>query len=151
VQFFVSTLVAGRADRLFALSQDYARRPEWDPFATRSELLNGAMAPAVGVDEYIESAGGLVMVSRYVSFQPPHVAAVSMIEGPRLLASFSGGWKFRPESPTQCRVTFTYNFRTSPAWLRWVMEPIAGFWYRRQTRARLNCFKAWVEAAAGNS
>ncbi|WGS49697.1 SRPBCC family protein [Paraburkholderia sp. D15] len=145
MQFSVSTLVSGSADRLFALSQDYARRPEWDPFATRAELLGDATAPDVGVDEYIESRGGLTMVSRYVSFQPPHVAAVSMIEGPRLLASFSGGWKFRPESPTQCRVTFTYNFRTSPAWLRWIMEPAAGFWYRRQTRRRLACFKTWAE------
>jgi hypothetical protein len=24
--------------------------------------------------------------------------------------------------------TFTYNFKTSPGWLRWLMEPIAGFW-----------------------
>lgn len=145
MKFAVSNVVAGSSDRLFALSQDYSRRVEWDPFATRSELLNGAAAPAVGVDEYIESAGGLVMVSRYVSFQPPRVAAVSMIDGPRLLASFSGGWKFRQISPTHCKVTFTYNFRTSPIWLRWVMEPIAGLWYRRQTRARLNCFKAWAE------
>ncbi|MFM0371084.1 type II toxin-antitoxin system RatA family toxin [Paraburkholderia aspalathi] len=146
MKFSVSTMVSGSADWLFALSQDYSRRQEWDPFASRSELLNGATVPAVGVDEYIESAGGLVMVSRYVSFQPPHVAAVSMIDGPPLLTSFSGGWKFRQISPTHCRVTFTYNFRTSPIWLRWVMEPIAGLWYQRQTRARLNCFKAWAEA-----
>ena len=146
MKFSVNTMVSGSADWLFALSQDYSRRQEWDPFASRSELLNGATVPAVGVDEYIESAGGLVMVSRYVSFQPPRVAAVSMIEGPRVLASFSRGWKFRQMSPTHCRVTFTYNFRTSPIWLRWAMEPIAGLWYQRQTRARLNCFKAWAEA-----
>ncbi|SMG39485.1 Polyketide cyclase / dehydrase and lipid transport [Paraburkholderia susongensis] len=138
-------MVSGSVDWLFALSQDYSRRQEWDPFAARSELLNGATVPAVGVDEYIESVGGLVMVSRYVSFQPPHVAAVSMIEGPRLLAGFSGGWKFRQISPTLCTVTFTYNFRTSPIWLRWAMEPIAGLWYKRQMRARLNGFKAWTE------
>ncbi|MDE1006376.1 MAG: SRPBCC family protein [Paraburkholderia fungorum] len=148
MKFSVSMVVSGSADTLFSLSQDYSRRREWDPFATRSELLDGAVVPAVGVDEYIESSGGLVMVSRYVSFQPPHVAAVSMIEGPRLLASFSGGWKFRQLSPTHCRVTFTYNFRTSPAWLRWLLEPIAGLWYQRQTRARLNGFKAWAEAGS---
>jgi hypothetical protein len=90
MKFSVSTMVSGCADSLFALSQDYSRRQEWDPFAARSELLNGATVPAVGVDEYIESADGLVTVSRYVSFQPPHVAAVSMIDGPPLLASFSG-------------------------------------------------------------
>jgi ribosome-associated toxin RatA of RatAB toxin-antitoxin module len=148
MKFSVSTMVSGSADWLFALSQDYSRRQEWEPFASRSELLDGATVPAVGVDEYIESTGGLVMVSRYVSLRPPHVAAVSMIDGPPLLASFSGGWKFRQISPTHCRVTFTYNFRTSPIWLRWAMEPIAGLWYKRQTRARLNGFKEWAEAGS---
>ena len=88
------------------------------------------------------------MVSRYVSFQPPRVAAVSMIEGSRVLASFSGGMEIPADAPTYCGVTFTYNFRTSPIWLRWAMEPIAGLWYQRQTRARLNCFKAWAEAGS---
>jgi len=49
------------------------------------------------------------MVPRYVSFQPPRVAAVSMIEGPRVLTSFSGGWKFRQMSPTHCRVNSPYS------------------------------------------
>ncbi|WP_133300355.1 SRPBCC family protein [Paraburkholderia lacunae] len=140
--------------RLYAfplLTEIYAfltERREWDPFATRTELLNRAAAPAVGVDEYIESVGGLVMVSRYVAFLPPHVAAVSMIEGPRLLASFSGGWKFRQMSPTHCSATFTYNFKTSPIWLRWLTEPIADFWSQRQARARLDGFKAWAEVGS---
>lgn len=141
----VTTVIEGRAEHIFALSQDYARRLEWDPFVSRIELMNGATEPAVGVDTYVETGSGMSMVSRYISFKPPYVAAVTMVEGPRLLESFSGGWAFRQVAPESCRVTFSYNFRTRPTWLRWLMEPVAGLWYRREMGARLARLKDWIE------
>jgi ribosome-associated toxin RatA of RatAB toxin-antitoxin module len=145
----VTADIRGKAEYLFAVSQDYARRLEWDPFVTRIELMNGATEPDVGVDTYVETAGGMSMVSRYISFKPPRVAAVTMIEGPRLLKSFSGGWAFRQVSPGICNVTFNYNFRTTPSFLRLLMEPIAGLWYKREMHARLMRFKEWAENQQG--
>lgn len=141
----VSADIRGKVEDLFAMSQDYARRLAWDPFVTRIELMNGATEPDVGVDTYVETVGGMSMVSRYISFKPPRVAAVTMMEGPRVLKSFSGGWTFRQLSADECNVTFNYNFKTNPAFLRFIMEPLAGLWYQREMRARLMRFKAWAE------
>jgi ribosome-associated toxin RatA of RatAB toxin-antitoxin module len=129
------------------MSQDYTRRLEWDPFVAKIELMNGATEPDVGVDTYVETADGMSMVSRYISFKPPRVAAVTMVEGPRSLKSFSGGWAFRQTAPDVCTVTFSYNFRTNPRWLSWLVEPVAGIWYRRKMQERILCFKEWVEEA----
>jgi ribosome-associated toxin RatA of RatAB toxin-antitoxin module len=141
----VTANIRGTESRLFAMSQDYAQRLEWDPFVTKIELMNGATEPDVGVDTYVETVGGMAMVTRYISFKPPRVAAITMVGGPRSLKSFSGGWTFRQVTPDVCNVTFSYNFRTNPRWLSWLMEPVAGIWYRREMQARISRFKEWVE------
>jgi hypothetical protein len=47
--FEQSVVIAASPAELFALTQDYARRLEWDPFLKSAELLNGATAAGVGV------------------------------------------------------------------------------------------------------
>src|SRR5215468_7924258 len=89
-----SILIAASPDELFALTQDYARRLEWDPFLKSAELLGGATAAAVGVRAYCVAHNGLGMETEYVSFNPPRACAVKMTKGPRLIESFAGSWRF---------------------------------------------------------
>lgn len=49
-----------------------------------------------------------------------------MIEGPRVLARFSGSWNFTERIQGSTEVKFTYNFRARPTWLRWLLEPLIG-------------------------
>jgi len=133
---------------LFALSQDYQRRLEWDTFLDAAYLLHGAGEAALGVESYCRSRGGSVMVSRYVSFRPPHVAAVTMVQGPTLLRSFSGTWEFKALATGGTEVRFIYNFRLRPDGLRPVLEPVVAWIYRSQMNRRLAAFQRWAEAAA---
>ncbi|AOK56809.1 SRPBCC family protein [Burkholderia stagnalis] len=143
----VSRIIGVDRRRLFTWSQDYARRLVWDSFLTDAYLLDG-MTADVGIDAFCRSRTGATMVSRYVSYQPPQVAAIEMVDGPRVLARFSGSWNFTARAPASTEVKFTYHFRARPSWLRWLVEPLFAAFYLVQTRRRLDSFKRWAEAEA---
>ena len=76
--------------------------------------MKNATAPAVGVDAYCKNRNGSVMVSRYISFNRPSVAAVNMIKGPKILKRFSGAWNVHKIDEQHSELIFTYHFD-----LRW--------------------------------
>ena len=75
-----------------------------DSFLTDAYLLDG-MTADVGVDAFCRSQSGATMVSRYISYRPPQVAAVEMVDGP--LERFSGSWNFTEHTPGTTEVKFT--------------------------------------------
>ena len=132
-------------DVVFGLTQDYARRLAWDPFLSRAELLGGAATPAVGVRAWCVAKGGIGMETEYVTFSPPHLAAVTMTKGPWPLASFGGAWEFLADGPGT-RVRFRYQFRMRPRWLAWAIEPLARAWFSRETRLRVAALERAIAA-----
>ena len=145
MNFEQSVVIAAAPADLFALTQDYGRRLEWDPFLKSAELLDGATAAGVGVRAYCVAHNGLGMETEYVSFHPPRACAVKMTRGPRIIDRFAGSWRFEEVSPGRTRVGFRYNLRARPAWLSWLLTPAAGWVFARDTRKRLAALKAAVE------
>ena len=145
MNFEQSVVIAAAPADLFALTQDYGRRLEWDPFLKSAELLDGATAAGVGVRANCVAHNGLGMETEYVSFHPPRACAVKMTRGPRIIDRFAGSWRFEEVSPGRTRVGFRYNLRARPAWLSWLLTPAAGWVFARDTRKRLAALKAAVE------
>jgi len=143
--FEQSIVIHGSAAELFELTQDYTRRLEWDPFLRWAELLGGARRAGVGVRAWCVAHSGLGMETEYVSYRPPHVTAVKMTRGPRLIGSFAGSWRFEEVGPGQIRVRFRYHLRARPTWLAWLLTPILTRVFARDTRRRLAALKAFVE------
>jgi ribosome-associated toxin RatA of RatAB toxin-antitoxin module len=141
MRFEHNAVVDGTADEVFSLTQDYTRRLTWDPFLRSAALLNGACAPSVGVRAWCVAHGGVGMETEYVAFRPPHVVAVKMTRGPRLLESFAGTWEFDSIQGRKTRVTFRYHFRTRPRWLAWMIEPVVQWWFSRETRLRIKALQ----------
>jgi ribosome-associated toxin RatA of RatAB toxin-antitoxin module len=143
--FEQSIVIAASPDELFALTQDYARRLEWDPFLKSAELLDGAPAAGVGVRAYCVAHSGLGMETQYVSFNPPRVCAVKMTRGPRLIRSFAGSWRFERVASGRTRVSFRYRIQARPRWLAWLLTPALAWVFARDTRKRLAALKVAVE------
>jgi hypothetical protein len=137
--------IAASPSELFALTQNYARRLEWDPFLKSAELVDGAPSAGVGVQAYCVAHNGLGMETEYVSFNPPHACAVKMTRGPRLLGSFAGSWRFEEVAPGRTRVDFRYHLRARPWWLSWLLTPILGWIISRDMHRRILALKAAVE------
>ena len=138
--------IAAPAERLFALTQDYAHRLDWDPFLKSAELLDGAMEAGVGVRAWCVAHSGLGMETEYVTYEPPRVAAVRMTRGPRVLASFAGSWRFEPAG-AKTRVWFSYHLEARPRCLRWLLNPLLQRVFARDTRRRLQALRRAAEAA----
>jgi hypothetical protein len=143
--FEQSVTVAASPGSLFALTQDYGRRLQWDPFLKSASLLGGAKAAAVGVRAYCVNHSGLGMETEYVSFNPPRACAVKMVRGPRLLSSFAGSWRFEEAGPGKTRVAFRYHVRARPRWLAWLLTPVFAWAFARDTRKRLTALRVAVE------
>src|SRR5436190_4772473 len=143
--FEQSVVIAAPPGELFALTQDYARRLEWDPFLKSAEPLGGAPAAGVGVRAYCVAHSGLGMETEYVSYNPPRTTAVKMTRGPRLIDRFAGCWRFDEVVPGRTRVGFRYYLRARPRWLAWLLTPVLARVFAHDTRRRLAALKAAVE------
>jgi hypothetical protein len=146
MKFEHSALVDGSPPAVFALTQDYARRLGWDPFLREARLLDGAVAPAVGVRAWCGARWRLGMETEYVTFAPPRIAAVKMTRGPWFLKAFGGTWEFAPVEGGRTRVTFRYQLRARPRWLAWALEPLARRWFSRETRLRVVALEGALRA-----
>jgi ribosome-associated toxin RatA of RatAB toxin-antitoxin module len=147
MKFERSILILAAPGDLFALTQDYSRRLEWDPFLKSAELLGGATVAGVGVRAYCVAHNGLGMETEYVSFNPPRACAVKMTNGPRIIDSFAGSWRFEEVAAGQTRVSFSYNLRARPRWLSWLLTPIIGWVFARDMHKRLVALKMAIEQA----
>ncbi len=143
--FDESIVIDAPAAALFDISQDYERRLEWDPFLQSAKLVDGADRPGVGVRALCVDRNGAAMETEYVSFNPPRAVAVKMTSGPWFLDSFAGSWRFEEIKPGQTRVGFCYSVRARPRWLSWLLNPILGRVFARDTRRRLTALKEAVE------
>ncbi len=135
--------IAAPAADLFALTQDYGRRLEWDPFLRSATLVVGAAAPGVCVRAYCVARTGLGMETEYVSFHPPRVAAVRMTRGPRVVRSFAGAWRFTEVGSGLTRVSFRYAMHGRPQ----LLTPVLAWAFARDTRRRLAALKAFAAAS----
>jgi ribosome-associated toxin RatA of RatAB toxin-antitoxin module len=143
--FEQSAVVRASAEEVFALTQDYARRLEWDPFL-RSATLLGASQPAVGVRALCVARNGFAMETEYVSYRPPHVAAVRMTRGPWLLESFAGSWRFEEVAVGRTIVSFRYHLRTRPRWLAPLLTRLVAHFFAHDTNRRLDALRRFAEA-----
>jgi len=143
--FESSILIHARAADLFALTQDYSRRLEWDSFLKAAYLLDGAQRAGLGVRANCVARSGLAMETEYISFDPPEVTAVKMTRGPWFIESFAGSWRFHEEPLGKTRVYFKYSVRARPRWLAPLLSPILALVFARDTRKRLAALKAAVE------
>lgn len=145
INFGHSILIRAAPEVLFSLTQDYGRRLQWDPFLKGAYLLDGATEAAVGIRANCVARSGLAMVTEYVSYHPPNVAAVKMTKGPWFIRTFSGSWRFEECPEGNTLVVFRYHFEARPRLLRPILDSVLGAFFSRDTRKRLVALKRAIE------
>lgn len=128
-------------EKIFSISQDYSRRLKWDPFLSSAKLIGDE--PSVGAQAQCSSKFGLGMLVEYVSFKPPKVAAVKMVQGPFFLKSFAASWNFEAIQSNQSKVTFCYNFELASYFK--IFENLCHLFFAKEMRTRLMSLKTFCE------
>lgn len=130
---------------LFDLTQDYSKRLEWDIYLSEAYLLNNAPLADVGVDAFCKNKSGSIMISKYISFDRPTVAAVTMTKGPYLLSRFSGAWNIKKIDECHSILIFTYRFELKGGFLGRLFLPVAAYLFSIDMQKRLKAIKTYVK------
>ena len=130
---------------VFDLTQDYSKRLDWDPYLIEAYLLGGAERADVGVESYCKNRSGSVMISKYISFNRPNVAAVTMVKGPFILVRFSGAWNVKTLSEKRSILIFAYNFELKGGFIGRLLVPFAAIMFSKDMNQRLLAIKHYLE------
>jgi ribosome-associated toxin RatA of RatAB toxin-antitoxin module len=141
--------ISATPEAVFDLIHDYKRRLEWDPFLKEASLLDqdsaclGATCRCVSKNHF----GGMAMDAVHVSFDPPNVAAVKIVRGPRILESFAATLRQERVADNQTRLTYKYNFETRPRFLRPILNLACSLFFASEVRNRLKALKRYLESS----
>jgi hypothetical protein len=143
------TTISAPIDLVYRASQDYSVRYDWDPFPENIAVVAGEQnGPSVGTQVHIKSKLGMSMLVEFVQVLPPSRAAVKMIQGPWFLAKFVGSWIFQEASSNATTARFRYTIVAKPTLLRFLVEPLASWYFSRVVNKRLAGLKAYCERQA---
>ena len=138
---------------VFRLLHNYDRRLEWDTLLQAAYLTDGyreAELGAVSVCKGRTHLGGLEIKTKYVSFRPPEVAAVKMVNQPPFFETFAATILHQDLSASSSSVEYKYNFTARPRWLRFILHPLMSAMFAFETKKRLGALKHFFEGNVGN-
>jgi hypothetical protein len=144
----ISTCIPAPAKDVFALLHDYDRRLEWDTLLQSASLLNGATKAALGVVSACKGRrvlGGIELITEYVTFRPPQVAAVRMLNRPLFFDTFAATIRHEPLSKDSSTIEYVYNFTARPCWLRPALHPAMNTLFQLETHKRLQALRRYFE------
>src|SRR5438105_5057012 len=112
---------------VFQLLHDYRRRLQWDTLLQAAYLTDGyqeAQAGAVSVCKGRTHLGGIAVKAEYVTFRPPELAAVKMINRAPFFDTFAATIRHRNLTDSSSMVEYSYTFTARPSWLRFILHPV---------------------------
>ncbi|HEY2827853.1 MAG TPA: SRPBCC family protein [Pirellulales bacterium] len=142
------TIPAPSAD-VFGLLHNYDRRLEWDTLLKEAYLTDGyhtAQTGAVSVCRGKSWLGGFAVKTEYVSFRPPDVAAVKLINRPPFFDTFAATIRHHDLPNGESSIEYTYNFTTRPKWLRLFLHPMLNAIFVLETKKRLRTLRKFFQA-----
>jgi hypothetical protein len=133
---------------VFRLLHDYSRRLEWDTLLRAAYLTDGyrqAHLGAVSVCQGRFHLGRIALKTQYVSFRPPDVAAIKMVNRPPFFDRFAATIRHGNLAASSSFVEYHYNFVARPKWLRFLLHPLMNALFHWETRKRLRALKNFFE------
>jgi hypothetical protein len=143
----VSDVMPAPSAAVFRLLPDYARRLEWDTLLREAYLTDAREAKlgAVSVCKGRAYLGGIALVTQYVSFRPPEVAAVKMINRPPFFETFAATIRHRDLEDGRSAIEYTFTFTARPRWLRFLLHPLMKLAFTVETKKRLRSLRRYLK------
>ncbi|OAT70873.1 hypothetical protein AWB85_06220 [Mycobacteroides immunogenum] len=145
VHIVVSQVMPASCERTFGLIHDYGRRLEWDTLLRRAYVEGGtADVGKIAICSARWLLGGYSFRTRYVTFKPPHLAAIKLESKPPFFTKWAASIRHEPidsddtdhaadHRDDMSLATYTMTFTCRPAFI----EPIAEQMFKRETENRL--------------
>jgi Polyketide cyclase / dehydrase and lipid transport len=150
----VREVIPAPSAAVFRLLHDYGRRLEWDTLLQAAYLTDGHAAAGLGAVSVCRGRahlGGIALKTRYVSFRPPAVAAVRMVNRPPFFDTFAAAIRHRDLGAASSEVEYRYHFTARPRWLRFALHPLMHALFAWETRRRLRALQRFFARQGGGS
>ncbi len=121
-------------------------RHRWDSLVESTAVVGGAPCPYPGALTQSRGSGwlgALSMCTRFVTYEPPRLAAARMEGGCFPFERWAASMRHVDLAPSRSTLIYTYSLDTRPRWARWWMVPVVHLVFQYQTRkrfGRLNTF-----------
>jgi hypothetical protein len=148
----IREVISAPSAEVFRLLHDYDRRLEWDTLLSEAYLTDGCRKAGLGAVSVCRGKlmlGGIALKTRYVSFRPPYVAAVKMLNRPPLFAEFAATIRHEDLPDGGSSIQYVYHFTARPRWLRPLLHPIMGRLFAWETRKRLRALRRRWDGCGG--
>jgi hypothetical protein len=135
---------------VFEVLHDYGRRLEWDTLLRAAYLEGGHQVAGKGVTSVCigrRALGGIALRTVYVTFQPPMLAAVKMINQPPFFGTWAASIHHQDLSARESRITYKFNFTAKPRILGFILEPVMKAVFVWETRKRLRALRKYLAGA----
>ena len=146
-----SITIDAPGEKVFGVVHDYAVRTSWDTLLRSARMEDGedpgpGTVAVCGTHWYF---GGLVFRTRYVTFNRPVVAAVTLVAPYFVFANWSASIRHRSLGDgSSSEVVYTLTLRCRPRWAARVLSQFAMKAFEIETRRRLRALKRYLETAA---
>jgi hypothetical protein len=140
----VREVIPAPASEVFRLLHDYNKRLQWDTLLKEAYLTDGfreAQVGAISVCRGKSRLGGFALKTQYVSFRPPDVAAVKLVDRPPFFDTFAASIRHQDLPGGASSIEYTYNFTARPKLFRFALQPIMNAILKRETRKRLRSLR----------
>lgn len=132
---------------VFALLHDYDRRLQWDSLLKEARLQKPwtqAELHAISLCRGRTLLGGFALETQYISFDPPQVAAVKLVNRPPFFETFAASIRHQDLSEGRSRIEYKYHFSARPKWLRRLLHPLMNSLFRYETHKRLQALSRFL-------
>lgn len=92
----------------------------------------------------VTDALGFTARSGYLNFNRPNSASFRMARGPWTFSRLGGMWNIEQDGPQFCKLFVTYNLRTTPRFIRFVLEPVMAAVFYFQTCRRMRSLRKYL-------
>ena len=147
----VKAIIPASRPEVFQLLHDYSRRLEWDTLLQAAYLTDGwttAQLHATSICQGRSRLFSIALKTEYVTFHPPNVAAVRLVNRPPFFETFAATIRHRDLTETSSEIEYIYHFTARPRVLRWVLHPIMSWMFRRETEKRLKALAEFLAKSA---
>lgn len=143
----ISELLPAPSSVVFGLLHDYDRRLEWDTLLRSAYLDGGNSTAGKGVTSVCTDRwwlGGFAVKTIYITFRPPTLAAVKMVNAPPFFDAWAASIHHGDLSANESRITYEFHFTAKPRPLRFILEPVMSTIFIWETRKRLRALRRYL-------
>jgi hypothetical protein len=142
----VKAIIPASSAEVFQLIHDYSRRLEWDTLLQAADLNDGwptAQLHATSICQGHSRFFRIALKTEYITFHPPSVAAVRLINHPPFFETFAATIRHRDLTESSSEIEYLYHFTARPRVLRWMLHPIMSRMFRHETEKRMQALAAF--------